>query len=157
MQAPRMARTLRLRGYPPGEARMGRIQASVAVSNPAEPGHEIVFDALVDTGAFCLTLPSSWRERLGRLPLSRAVEVETADRRIVPAEVAGPVVIRIECFDAVAGEVLFLDMQPAEGRVEPLLGYVTLEQAGLVVDMVGHRLVRLPRLDLKPTGFAPPG
>jgi hypothetical protein len=32
---------------------------------------------------------------------------------------------------------------------EPLLGYVTLEQAGPVVDMVGHRLVRLPRLDLK--------
>jgi len=135
---------------------MGRIHALVAVTNPVEPGPEIVFDALVDTGAFCLTLPSSWKERLGPLPLSRIVEVETADGRIVPAEVAGPVVIRIERFDAVAGEVLFLDMQLAEGRIEPLLGYLTLEQAGLVVDMVGHRLVRLPRLDLKPAGFAPP-
>ena len=135
---------------------MGRIHASVAVGNPVEPGHELVFDAVVDTGAFCLTLPSVWKERLCSLPLSRMVEVETADRRIVTAEVAGPVVIRIEGFDAVAGEVLFLDMEPAEGRIEPLLGYVTLEQAGLVVDMVGHRLVRLPRLDLKPVGVAPP-
>jgi predicted aspartyl protease len=136
---------------------MGRIQTSVAVSNPAEPGHEIVCDALVDTGAFCLTLPSSWKNRLGTLPLSRTVEVETADQRVVRAEVAGPVVIRIERFDAFAGEVLFLDMEPVDGRVEPLLGYVTLEQAGLVVDMVGHRLVRLPRLDLKAAGAAPPG
>ena len=129
---------------------MGRIHASVLVANPMEARHEIVFDALVDTGAFCLTVPSSWKERLGPLPFSRIVEVETADGRIVPAEVAGPVVIRIEAFDPVSGEVLFFDMQPAGGRIEPLLGYITLEQAGLVVDMVGHRLVRLPRLDLKP-------
>ena len=129
---------------------MGRIHASVLVSNPMETPHEIVFDALVDTGAFCLTLPSSWKERVGPLPVARLVEVETADGRIVPAEVAGPVVIRIEAFDPIVGEVLFFDMQPTGGRIEPLLGYITLEQAGLVVDMVGHRLVRLPRLDLKP-------
>jgi predicted aspartyl protease len=149
-----MARTLRLCHHPPKEARMGQIHASIAVTNPAEPGPKVVFDALVDTGAFCLTVPSSWKERLGPLPLSRIVEVETADGRIVPAEVAGPVVIRIDAFDPVAGEVLFFDVQPTEGRIEPLLGYVTLEQAGLVVDMLGNRLVRLPRLDLKPTRFA---
>jgi hypothetical protein len=63
----------------------------------------------------------------------------------------------IDGFDAIGGEVLFLDMAPIDGRIVPLLGYVTLEQAGLVVDMVGHRLVRLPRLDLKPAGLASPG
>jgi len=39
---------------------------------------------------------------------------------------------------------------PAMTRFEPLLGYITLEQAGIVVDMVGHRLGRIPHFDLKP-------
>jgi hypothetical protein len=89
---------------------MGRIQASVAVSNPADPERTIGCDALVDTGAFCLTLPAAWKDCLGPLPLSRRVEVETADHRVVAAEVAGPVVIRIDGFDPLAGEVLFLDI-----------------------------------------------
>ena len=38
---------------------------------------------------------------------------------------------------------------PDEASYEPLLGYITLEQARLVVDMVGHRLVHLPHVDLK--------
>ena len=40
-------------------------------------------------------------------------------------------------------------MEPEHGRYEPLIGYITLEQSRLVVDMVGHRLVRLPHVDLK--------
>jgi len=40
-------------------------------------------------------------------------------------------------------------MEAEDGRYEPLIGYITLEQARLVVDMVGHRLVRLPHVDLK--------
>lgn len=131
---------------------MGRILVPIAVANPADPGHEVTCDALVDTGAFCLTLPSSWRGRLGALPMSRHVEVETADHRVVRGEVVGPVVIRLAGFDPIAGEVLFIDMEPADGQAVPLVGYVTLEQAGLVVDMVGHRLVRLPRMDLKAAG-----
>jgi len=77
------------------------------------------------------------------------VEAELADHRIVPGEVCGPVRIQIDGFDAIAGEVLFLDMEAEDGRYEPLIGYITLEQARLVVDLVGHRLVRVPHVDLK--------
>jgi hypothetical protein len=47
-------------------------------------------------------------------------------------------------------EVLFLDMQPDEdGEYEPLVGYIALEQAGAAVDMLGHRLLHVKRVDLK--------
>jgi hypothetical protein len=108
-----MAHTLRIR-HLPGEARVGRLIAPVVIRGFVQPDREIRCDALVDTGAYCLTLPATWKERLGPLPVSRPVKLETADRRF-----------------------------------EPLLGYVTLEQAGIVVDMVGHRLIRVPHFDLK--------
>jgi hypothetical protein len=134
---------------------MGRIITPVTVSNFVDPGSEIVCDALVDTGAYCLTLPASWKPRLGTLAMSRQVELETADHRTVSGEICGPVRIRISAFDVIAGEVLFTDMEPSDGRYEPLVGYITLEQAGLAVDVVGHRLIRVPRLDLKRSRHLP--
>ena len=129
---------------------MGRIVTSVTVGNIIQAGREIRCDALVDTGAYCLTLPAVWKERLGALPMSRVAEAEMADHRVVQGEICGPVRIQIDAFDAIAGEVLFLEMAPEDGLYEPLIGYITLEQSRLVVDMVGHRLVRLPHVDLKP-------
>jgi len=32
-------------------------------------------------------------------------------------------------------------MEPEEGAYKPLIGYIPLEQARVVVDMVGHRLI----------------
>ena len=46
-------------------------------------------------------------------------------------------------------EVVFLDMQPGDGRYEPLIGYIPLEQSQALVDMTGHRLVHTLRVDLK--------
>src|SRR5262249_1427953 len=43
-------------------------------------------------------------------------------------------------------------MARERGRYEPLIGYITLEQSRPGVDMVGHRLVRLPHVDLPPGG-----
>jgi hypothetical protein len=77
-----------------------------------------------------------------------------ADHRVVTGEICGPVRIQIDGFDPIAGEVLFLDMAPEHGRYEPLVGYITLEQANVVVDMVGHRLVRAPHVDVKTTRAA---
>ena len=51
--------------------------------------------------------------------------------------------------DPVYGEVLFRDMQPADGICEPLLGYIVLEQCQAAVDMLGLRLVHLKKTDLK--------
>ena len=45
-----------------------------------------------------------------------------------------------------------------EGEYEPLLGYVILEQAQAAVDMLGHRLVPVKYIDMKPMrrgDFAP--
>jgi len=128
---------------------MGRIVTRVEVSNPIEPAATIVCDALVDTEAAWLTLPASWKPRLGNLRLSRQVELETADQRTVRGEICGPVSIEVEGFGAVSGEVAFLDMTPGDGGLEPLLGYIVLEQAQVAVDMIGHRLVAIKHADLK--------
>jgi hypothetical protein len=40
-------------------------------------------------------------------------------------------------------------MQPDNGEYEPLIGYVILEQSQAAVDMLGHRLVPVKRMDLK--------
>jgi hypothetical protein len=161
---------------------MGRIVAQVTVTNAIEPDRHIRFDALVDTGSSLLVLPRAWKDRLGKLPASSTVEMETADQRglrpasfqrdrsplgryAVPSrafdsratgpqseaasEVCGPVRIEVEGFRPIYSEVAFLDMHPTDGTYEPLLGYVVLEQAGIAVDMLGHRLVKAKHMDLK--------
>ena len=127
---------------------MGRIVIPVTVANFVEPTREIRIEALVDTGAYGLTLPKTWKERLGEFPVVRAVDLETADGRIVRGEVCGPAIIQIEGFDRIVGEVVFLDVDGADGY-EPLLGYVALEQSQAAVDMTRHRLIRTRHLDLK--------
>jgi predicted aspartyl protease len=129
---------------------MGRIHVGVSVQNLQQPECALRFDALVDAGAYCLTLPASWKERLGALPLCAQAEVQAADGRVISGEVCGPVAIRIEGFRTIAGEVLFVaETESVEGQIEPLLGYLTLEQAGVAVDLVRHRLMKVPYLDLK--------
>ncbi len=128
---------------------MGRIVVPVTVANFVEPAHELRFDALVDPGAYGLTLPSEWRERLGDFTVVRTVELETADGRLVRGEVCGPATIQIEGFDKIVGEIVFVDVETSEDRHEPLLGYVALEQSQAMVDMARHRLVKVRHLDLK--------
>jgi predicted aspartyl protease len=125
---------------------MGRIRTTVRVGNFLVPEIDVRFDALVDTGAYCLTLPAAWKERFGELPLREMVELRLADHRVVQGEIRAPLRIQIGGFAPCVGEALFIDM-PEEA--EPLIGYLTLEQAKVVVDMVGRRLVRVPYLDLK--------
>ena len=62
--------------------------------------------------------------------------------------ICGPVRIEIEGFRPIFNEVLFLDMIPANGEYEPLIGYVILEQSQAAVDMLGH-LIPVTRMDLK--------
>jgi len=133
---------------------MGRISVTVTIANFAQHERRIETRALIDTGAYCLTLPSAWRDRLGKLGGSRRIKLEMADHRVMEGDVCGPVTIRIHEFAAFFGEVLFMDMQPVDGEYEPLVGYIALEQAGIAVDMVSHRLMRLPHFDLKHAGAA---
>jgi predicted aspartyl protease len=121
----------------------------VTLTNSSDPARALRFDALVDTGAFGLVLPVAWKERVGLLPHAAPVEVETADQRIVTAEICGPVRIQIDGFRVIDGEVVFMDMAPTGRGYEPLVGYTVLELAGAVVDMVTHRLVARRTFDLK--------
>jgi predicted aspartyl protease len=128
---------------------MGRIVASVKIENLADPEAKIRCDALVDTGASYLVLPSVWRDRLGDLEEIAKVPLATATQKTVEGTICGPVRIQIEGFRPIYNEVLFVDMEPENGDYEPLVGYVILEQSQAAVDTLGHRLVPVKRMDLK--------
>ncbi len=129
---------------------MGRIVCQAKIEN-AINGHEALeFSALVDTGTSHLTLPMTWKSRLGELQSIVPVELETANQSTISGEMAGPVKIQIEGFRPIHGEVLFVDMEPrADGSYEPLMGYIVLEASQAGVDILGHRLVHIKYLDLK--------
>jgi predicted aspartyl protease len=128
---------------------MGRIITPVTITNARNQEFKLLCDALVDTGASHMVLPLAWKEKLGDIEHVETIEVELADQSPQTAEICGPVKIQIEGFRPIYSEVLFLDMQPEEGSYEPLVGYIVLEQSQAGVDMVGHRLVHIKRLDLK--------
>jgi predicted aspartyl protease len=128
---------------------MGRIVANVRIASLLEADKSLECDALVDTGAAYMILPKAWQARLGNLRVIREIDCETATQDLLKAPVCGPVEIRVEGFDPVYGEVLFLEMHPADGVYEPLLGYIVLEQCQAAVDMLGLRLVHVKKTDLK--------
>jgi hypothetical protein len=51
--------------------------------------------------------------------------------------VDGPVCIRIEGFRPIFNEVLFVEMKPADGIYDSLIGYIFLEQSQAAVDRLG--------------------
>src|SRR5713226_9631496 len=115
---------------------MGRIVASVKIHNVADVSKSVRCDALVDTGASHMVLPTAWKERLGKLESTRTIEMETATQEILTGEVRGPVCIQIEGFRPIFNEVAFVEMKPADGDYEPLIGYIILEQSQAAVDML---------------------
>jgi hypothetical protein len=86
---------------------------------------------------------------LGELDEITTVPLETATQETVEGKICGPVRIQIEGFRPIYNEVLFIDMKPENGEFEPLIGYVILEQSQAAVDMLGHRLIPVKRMDLK--------
>jgi predicted aspartyl protease len=128
---------------------VGRIVASVTIENAADFSKAITCEALVDTGASHMVLPSAWKDRLGKFEALAEIEVETATQETVTAQVCGPVRIQIEGFRAIFSEVAFVDMNPERGEFEPLIGYIVLEQSLAGVDMISRRLVHLKHFDLK--------
>lgn len=127
---------------------MGRIVAQTKVTNPFDGGKFLQCGMLVDTGASALILPAAWKEKLGDFLRSEAVELLQANGEIVRGEACAPVEIEIEGFRPICNEAMFVEGM-AEQDVEPLLGYVILEQAQAAVDMLGHRLVPVRCIDMK--------
>ena len=119
------------------------------ITNPLDPSSKLRCEALVDTGASHMVLPSAWRASLGKTATSRFRQAETADQHQIQTEIAGPFLIGLEGFDPVNGEIMFVDMNPPDGKYEPLIGYLVLEAIPVAVDLLGHRLVEVKHLDLK--------
>ena len=129
---------------------MERIVVQTEITNLFEEDKSIRCGMLVDTGAGALSLPSAWKERLGRFKRSETVELQLANQEVVRGEACWPVEVRIEGFRPVSNEVIFSDMESVgDHEYEPLLGYVILEQAQAAVDMLGHRLVPVRYIDMK--------
>jgi hypothetical protein len=129
---------------------MGHIVTQVKLSNFADPSMTMAVSALVDTRAAYISLPSAWRAALGEVEELGEGEVEMADQSTKRGCVCGPVRVRIGEFRPIMAQVLFLDMEhDQDGEYEPLVGHIALEQAGAAVDMLGHRLVHVQRVDLK--------
>lgn len=129
--------------------KMGRIVAVVKIENLEDPDAKIRCDALVDAGASYMVLPNAWRDRLGELDEIAKAPLETATRETVEGTICGPLRLQIEGFRSIYNEVLFIDMEPANGEYEPLIGYVIIEQCQAAVDVLGHRLIPVKRMDLK--------
>jgi len=128
---------------------MGRIISSVRIDNLSDTTKSLRCDALVDTGASFMILPSAWRERLGDLEEIEAIELQTPTQETAKGSICGPVRIHVEGFRPIYNEVCFVDMKPDNGTYEALIGYIVLEQCQAAVDMLGHRLVHVKRMDLK--------
>jgi len=128
---------------------MGRIYTHVTITNARDDSKSMRIQALVDTGASHLVLPAAWKDQLGELTLTDALELETATQSLVHGEVYGPVIVQMDGFKQVFTEVLFIDMEPTDGIYEPLVGSIPLEQSGAAVDMLGHRLLHIKHFDLK--------
>ena len=61
---------------------MGRIISSVRIDNLSDATKTLRCDALVDTGASYMILPSAWRDRLGDLDEIEAIELQTATQEM---------------------------------------------------------------------------
>jgi len=130
-------------------ATMGIIIVPVTIENALDKSKRLTCDALVDTGASFVVLPSAWKDSLGELELLREVEVGVAAQDIVQGSIYGPVRIQISGFKPIVSEVLFLDMTPTNGEYQPLIGYIALEQSQAAVDMSEHRLTHVKHMYLK--------
>ena len=133
---------------------MGEVVVEVTVTNGRDPTRAKRFEALVDTGAYGPVLPLAWKEELGDLEAVATVDLETADQRVVGANVWGPVWIQIEGFRRIVDEVIFLEMEEGPRGYQPLVGYTVLEKSGAAVDMVSHQLIAHRSYDLKSAAVA---
>ncbi len=129
-----------------GEEKMGRIIANLKLADTEGSQAPISVDALVDTGATYLTLPYAMKDRISGVRKKRDVVCSLASGS-VNGEIFAPVDVIINDFDVITTEVLCVP-----DCNEVLLGYIPLEAANVAVDMLGHRLVKLNKIDLKKGG-----
>src|SRR5437870_3943555 len=111
---------------------MGVFTVQIDVGNPDASRFE-TFQALVDTGSTNTVLPAVALRRLGVAPYTTST-FELADGSETELEV-GRTWVRLD------GKAEYTQVVFGEGDYDPILGAITLEEMGLVVDPIGGRLV----------------
>lgn len=120
------------------EAAVGTFSVKISIEHPFNPQRSTIVECLVDSGAAYTQLPASLLRSLEIQPFEER-QVVFADGREGTRPVGG-VVLRVEGRKA-STTVLFGDEQGLN-----LLGANTLQELGLGIDPVRHRLIpiRLP-------------
>lgn len=120
---------------------MGSFRVTVEIGNPRGGRFESV-DALVDTGASYIWLPSSLLSSLG-IEAEEERDFILADGRQVQYAI-GTALVRLD------GRTRPTPVVFGDEDTDPLLGVVTLEEFGLGVDALNERLI--PTTGLLKTG-----
>jgi predicted aspartyl protease len=115
---------------------MGLIVLSLEVANPADPTHREPVDFLVDSGAVYSFVPRDTLARLGIAPHSR-LRFRLADGSVIERD-RGDALFFYKNQQG-AAPVIFAEREDAT-----LLGAVTLESLGFVLDAVRRDLMPLP-------------
>ena len=102
---------------------------------PKEDVHEYRADAMVDTGAVSLIMPSFVVEQLGLQVIGKK-NAELADGTIVTLDVTEPVDVRID------GRIVTLEALMTGNEV--LIGQMVLEATDMQVDCTNQRLIPNP-------------
>jgi predicted aspartyl protease len=134
------------------ETAVGRVTTQVAMENlgdlieverglrsPAEVRRATAADALVDTGATTLALPSSLIRQLG---LKKVYE-----KRAKSARGVGPVSVYEPVRLTIAERFCTVDVMEVPDDAPILVGQIPLEMLDLVVDLPGRRLTGNPAHD----------
>lgn len=104
---------------------------------PEDQIKHIKVSALVDSGAYLLTINDRIREQLD-LPLIEEQTVRLADETEIRVDVVGPVEIRFGNRSTTMRAIVL------PGSVEPLLGVIPLEDLDVVIDPKQQRLIVNP-------------
>ncbi len=129
---------------------MGRVLTEAKIENlkdawDAERGHirpenarcTTVPDALVDTGATLLSLPTGMINQLG-LSRTGSKQVRTSGGAVVEAGMYDAVRLTIQ------GRTCTMDVLEVPDNVPVLIGQIPLEHLDLVIDMRNHQLIGNP-------------
>ena len=128
---------------------MGLTYADITLSNSVDVGmarrgaiantdvRQIKVSALVDSGAYMLTIDTSIKTQLG-LEVFETLEVELADGTRQECEIVGPVILRFK------NRRTSCDALVLPGVTEVLLGAIPLEGLDVVLDAKTQQLIVHP-------------
>ena len=123
---------------------MGKVTEKVRLTNVFDESKSAEIDAVVDTGATMLVLPTDLVEGLG-LRRIRQVRVRYVNNHVEPKWVCGIVAVEIQ------GRSGNFDVLAEESGSQPLIGQMVLEELDLVVNPRTRSLTANPESPDMPT------